>query len=370
MNIRSSQQPLLTKLESFICLGRGSTSSTQSQMATGWVAETKEQHLLYVNSVKIIKDFWRPETCGSTASSRTCNKLAEFTATDNHRNGNLRWVQKGKRQIHETQLWAPIKHNGLGATTAQTSPEAAAGRQAKGEDGSRPALLPRPRSGCRCRSCEPPFPTPAAPPCLPLLLAAPTPPPHSRYKSQLSASAPALPKPAGQAGGCRSLPSRCFIRGRAKHRRLKPGHCRRCRLTQAGSEGNARLFSPARSQSMTIFTPVYVPALITPKGRLDTQRLQPSLYLQANALSHLSLPHPGNRWEMRSPKLCGEESAPAARGQRACRGPCPSCLHVRTLVHHCLVCTRGKKNDPPLCLYHGTCAATGTHRPQCIFPLC
>ena len=165
---------------------------------------------------------------------------------------------------------------------------------------------------------------------------------------QLSASALALPKPAGQAGGCRSLPSRCFIRGCAKHRRLKPGQCRRCRQTRAGSEGNARLFSPVRSQSMSIFTPVYVPALVTPKGRLDTQRLQASLDLQANALSHLSLPHPGNRWEMCSPKLRGEESAPAARGRRACRGPalraCTSAgwataaRHARgekMMIHHC-----------------------------------
>lgn len=257
--------------------------------------------MLYVNGVKIIKDFWRPETCGSTASSRTRNKLAKFAATDYYRNGNLRWVQKGKRRIRETQPWAAIKHDTPGATAAQTSPKAAAGRQAKGEDGSRPV--------------------PVAAPCPPLLPAAPTPPPRWRSESQLPASAPAPPKPAGRAGGCRSLPSRCFIRGCAKHRRLKPAQCRRRRQTQAGSEGNARLFSPARRQTMTNLQSRLRSCPCDSQGR-DGHTTAATLSLpQASALSHLSPPHLGNRWEMRSPKLRGQESAPAARGWRACRGP-------------------------------------------------
>lgn len=61
----------------------------QRQTGTGRAAETKEQRLPCVNSIKIIKAFWRPETWGSTASARTCKKLAEFAAADYCRNGNL-----------------------------------------------------------------------------------------------------------------------------------------------------------------------------------------------------------------------------------------------------------------------------------------
>lgn len=279
----------------------------------------------------------RPETCGSTASSRTCNKLAKLAATDYYRNGNLRWVQKGKRRIRETQPWAAIKHDTPGATAAQTSPKAAAGHQAKGEDGSRPV--------------------PVAAPCPPLLPAAPTPPPRWRSESQLSASAPALPKPAGRAGGCRSLPSRCFIRGCAKHRRLKPGQCRRRHQTQAGSEGNASLFSPARRQTMTTFNPVYAPALVTPKGRLDTQRLQPSLY--PRPVPCLISPHltwaTGGRCAAQSCVGKSLHRLLAAGGLAGALPSVPACPHAGPLL---LRVHKGKKDDPPLCLYHGTCAAT------------
>jgi len=226
------------KLEPFIRLGRGSTSSTHSQTPAGWGGKTREQHSLCV-SVKITKDFWRSETCGSAASSRTCNKLAELTAAETD-------ISDGFKQ-GEGEPTRPQRMLRLTPTLPLlASPE---GRTA-------PWFL-------LC-TAAPGSPDPAA--------RAPSPLPCSVRAPALGVCT-ALPKPAGRASGRRSLPSGCC----ATHRRLKPGQRRdaaRPRHDARAMPGSPAL--PAASQR----PPPLQPSLPSEsQGKVETRWLHPSLCL-------------------------------------------------------------------------------------------
>lgn len=169
---------------------------------------------------------------------------------------------------------------------------ATAGRRPKGRTALELPRCPTPPRQLlpACRCCRQPRPhhrTPVPAPALP--------------------SAPALPKPAGQAGAlCRvGVSSGLCQAPQAETKALQemppdPG----------GIGGRCPAPQPRQSPSTTICTPVYLPALPTPTGRLDTQRCHP---LSISRLTPCLVSPHLTQWAMRSPALRGED-APAAAG--------------------------------------------------------